>query len=95
MRAGSSRTVLDALEMRGGEREQLRGGLQIPIGRSRVHMPEIGAQQREPRLDVLASPRVAVGVEQRVDREGVAQIMRLWADTSGSAVEARRAPRSV
>ena len=64
--------LLGAFEALGGEREQLRSGLQIPVGRSRVDVPEVGAQQRQPRLDVLAIAGVAVGVEQRVDRERVA-----------------------
>ena len=51
-------------------------GLQIPIGRSGVDVPEVGATAADS-LDVLdVAAVVAVGVKQRVDRERVAQVMR-------------------
>jgi hypothetical protein len=46
------------------------------MGGSGVDVPEVGAQLRDPRLDVLAVAFVvAIGVQQRVDRERVAQVM--------------------
>ena len=74
--AGSSRALLSALEPVCGERKQFRGGLQVPVCGSGVDVPEVGAQQRDPGLDVLAvAAVVAVGVKQRVDREGMSQVV--------------------
>src|SRR5664280_547193 len=55
------------------EREKLRRGLEIPICRSGMNVPEVGRQQRQCGRRALAG---AVGVEQSVDGERVAQVMR-------------------
>ena len=67
-------TVLAAgVEPVDGLGEQLRRGLEIPVGVRRGDVAQIGGQQRQPGGDVAA---VAIPVQQGVHREGVPQIMR-------------------
>ncbi|MGH3897152.1 MAG: hypothetical protein ACRDTA_02650 [Pseudonocardiaceae bacterium] len=49
--------------------EQLRCGVQVPVGVGRFDVPEVGREQREPGRDVAA---IAVPVQQGRDRETVA-----------------------
>ena len=55
-----------AFEAVRGQLHQLRGGREIPVGVLGVDMPEIGRQQGEPRLWIMALP---IGVKQRAYRE--------------------------
>ena len=56
----------------GGQREQFRGGRQIPVGGGWFAVPEVGRQRRDLGLHVLAG---AIPAEQGADREGVAQVV--------------------
>ena len=71
------------LEPAGGQGEELRDGLQVPVGGLRVDVAEPGGQQREPGLDV---PAVAVPVQQRRDGEGMPQVVQPRARRPGGAL---------
>ena len=70
------------LEPVGGQGEQFRDGLQVPVGRLRVDVSEPGRQHRQPGLDITA---VAVEVQQGGDGEAVPQIVQSWAASPGAA----------
>ena len=64
-----------AFEAVGGQLHQLGCGREIPVGGLGVDVPEIGRQQREPRLGVVV---VLVGVEQGAHREPMSNVMQPW-----------------
>ena len=70
------------LEPIGGQGEQLRDGLQVPVGRLRVDVSEPGRQQRQPGLHVAA---VAVEVQQGGDRERMPQVVQPRTTSPGRA----------
>ena len=52
---------------------QLRGGVQIPIGRVGIDVPEVGGEQRHGPLDINAGLMPA---QQGLDGERVPEVMR-------------------
>lgn len=78
--------LLEDLEMASCQTEQLWGAREVPIGGAWLTVAQVGRERRQARLDVLA---VAIPVDQRMNGEGVAQIVnvgvdrRLGSDASG------------
>src|SRR5215203_3600043 len=68
-------TVAAALKAFRGEAEQLRGRRQVPIRGGGVDVSEVGGQQWKLGGDIVA---VAIPAQERVDREGVTQVMCSW-----------------
>ena len=77
-----------SFEAVGGQLHQLRRRRQIPIGGLGVAMSEIGGQQCESRLRVVA---LAIGVEQRRHSEPMTNIVQPW-PTGGSVRPKTHAP---
>ena len=53
-------------------REQLGGRVQIALGGSDIHMPQVGGQRRQPGVDIAP---LAIPGQQAGDGEGVTKIM--------------------
>src|SRR6266851_1924562 len=76
-RACSWSDLLEGLDSASCEAEQLRGAREVPVGGAWLHVAQVGRQRRQAGLNVFA---VVIPVDQRVNGEGVAQIVNMGAD---------------
>jgi hypothetical protein len=52
----------------GDQVHQFRAGAQVPVGIERVHMPQVGGQSGDPRINIDAPP---MRINQTIYRESV------------------------